>query len=66
MGRLCISCKHRTRKASFQTKSVPNTSTEKGKLCPACNSVMVLRNGKYGKFYGCSKYPYCKGTRKHL
>ncbi|MBI3584540.1 MAG: topoisomerase DNA-binding C4 zinc finger domain-containing protein [Nitrospinae bacterium] len=25
---------------------------------------MVLRNGKYGKFYGCSKYPYCKGTRK--
>lgn len=23
---------------------------------------MVLRNGKYGKFYGCSTYPKCKNT----
>jgi len=37
----------------------------KQKLCPLCNSNMVLRNGRYGKFFGCSKFPYCKGTRKY-
>ena len=25
---------------------------------------MVKRHGKHGYFYGCSNYPYCKGTRK--
>ncbi len=35
------------------------------KLCPLCNSKMVLRDGRYGKFFGCSKFPYCKGTRKY-
>ncbi len=30
--------------------------------CPLCRSVMVLLEGKYGKFYGCSKYPKCKET----
>ena len=24
--------------------------------CPCCGSVMVLRNGPYGEFYGCSEY----------
>jgi len=66
IGRVCKFCKNRTIKSSFQTKTAPNTSTEKGKLCPVCNSVMILRNGKYGKFYGCSRYPYCKGRRKYL
>lgn len=32
-------------------------------MCPRCNSKMILREGKYGKFYGCSRFPYCKGTR---
>lgn len=32
--------------------------------CPRCGAAMVLRNGSYGAFYGCSKYPACKGTRK--
>ncbi len=33
-------------------------------LCPICKSPMVKRNGKFGEFYGCSKFPECKGTRK--
>lgn len=32
-------------------------------LCPKCNSDMVSKMGKYGKFWGCSKYPSCGGTR---
>jgi DNA topoisomerase-1 len=32
------------------------------KLCPQCNSVMVVRRSRFGKlFYGCSKYPQCRG-----
>lgn len=32
-------------------------------LCPTCNSEMIFRPGKFGDFWGCSKYPDCKGTR---
>lgn len=32
--------------------------------CPQCGSPMVQRNGKYGAFWGCTRYPQCKGTRK--
>jgi hypothetical protein len=32
--------------------------------CPVCHSNVVLRTGKFGKFYGCSKFPKCRGTRK--
>ncbi len=31
--------------------------------CPLCNAPMVLRQSKYGSFYGCSRYPECTGTR---
>jgi hypothetical protein len=33
-----------------------------GPACPACNSRTRLRNGRNGPFYGCTKYPECKGT----
>ncbi len=33
--------------------------------CPKCGSEMVLRTSRYGKFYGCSRYPSCKGTRDY-
>jgi len=32
--------------------------------CPRCGGNLVLRNGKYGQFYGCSNYPYCRFTHK--
>ena len=25
----------------------------------------AMRTGSYGKFYGCSRYPSCKGTRDY-
>lgn len=34
-------------------------------ICPKCGSKMVLRKGRYGKFYGCQRYPRCKGTRRY-
>ena len=32
--------------------------------CPECKSTMLLREGKYGKFWGCSAYPMCDGLLK--
>lgn len=31
--------------------------------CPKCNGPMQLKNGKFGKFWSCRKFPECKGTR---
>ena len=37
--------------------------TEKtDKICPECGGPMVLRLGRYGKFFACSKFPNCKHT----
>jgi DNA topoisomerase I len=30
--------------------------------CPKCGSEMVLRKSYRGEFYGCSKFPNCRGT----
>lgn len=38
---------------------------KKNLICPRCNSELKLREGKHGKFYGCSNYPYCKFTMKY-
>ena len=34
-----------------------------GYTCPRCGSPLVLRDGQYGRFYGCMRYPSCKYTR---
>ena len=33
-------------------------------LCPICESSMVIKLARNGKFYSCSKYPDCMGARK--
>lgn len=33
---------------------------EKSFVCPRCGGNLVVRNGSYGKFYGCSNYPKCR------
>ena len=40
---------------------------EEGVYCEEClerdiESPMVLRDGQYGEFYGCGRYPKCKFT----
>lgn len=37
---------------------------KRSNLCPLCGSSLILREGKYGKFLGCSSYPRCKYTKK--
>lgn len=31
-------------------------------ICPRCGKNLVLRNGRYGQFWGCSGYPSCRFT----
>ena len=32
-------------------------------LCPRCQSPLVLRTGRFGRFLGCSNFPACRYTR---
>jgi len=62
---------------SFKThrdhvKHVKNIVKEKqnGQICPKCGNAMILRTAKKGvnagnKFWGCSKFPKCRGTLKY-
>jgi len=34
--------------------------------CEKCGSMMVIREGRYGKFLACSAYPECKNTKPIL
>ena len=46
---------------------IETTVTESsGQSCPRCSSNMVLRNGRRGKFYGCSQYPRCYGSKDYV
>lgn len=40
------------------------TATSGTPTCPRCGSSMRRRSGRYGQFWGCSRYPRCKGTQK--
>lgn len=33
---------------------------ETGEVCPNCNSPLVIKQSRYGKFVACSNYPTCK------
>ena len=41
-------------------KDITEKPTEKN--CPKCGAPLLIRLGKYGKFYACSKFPKCKYT----
>jgi len=45
---------------SVREKKEPQKTDEK---CPKCGSILLLREGRYGKFLGCSGFPKCKYTR---
>lgn len=57
-GRFCQTCKG----VRGLTKGPRPAPVLTDKDCPRCGAKMVLRNGRRGKFYGCSRFPYCKGT----
>ena len=65
-GRFCAACKSKraSRPTTPNTISLELSVEAEVKKCTQCGSRMVLRRGRYGKFYGCSRYPYCKSTQR--
>ena len=66
---ICRSCRslnkrNKTKKDNLTTPA--KTMRIQNMNCPICDSNLVLRtNRKTGhQFYGCSRYPSCRGTRK--
>jgi len=41
----------------------PEPEPDEDVRCQLCSSPMVLRSGRFGRFYGCVDYPKCKGIR---
>ncbi len=52
---LCHSCNY-NKSDSFEYAE--------NKKCPQCGALMKLKNGQYGKFYGCTNFPQCRYTEK--
>ena len=44
-----------------QNKERRDSAVASGR-CPKCGGYLVLRDGRYGRFYGCSNYPKCTYT----
>ena len=46
---------------------LPGMTSAAVELCPQCGvGTLVLRQGPYGRFLGCSRFPACTGTRQLL
>ncbi|GFZ31984.1 hypothetical protein CSC2_25100 [Clostridium zeae] len=45
-------------------ESKNNNEIFNDKVCPKCGADLVLRNGRYGHFYGCEGYPGCSFTMR--
>lgn len=43
-------------------KDRPEAEVYEGAVCPKCGGELHIKEGKYGKFVCCSKYPRCKFT----
>lgn len=40
-----------------------NWRDHRTETCPACGAPMALRDGQYGPFLGCTRYPDCRCTQ---
>jgi hypothetical protein len=63
----CDWCRYRSLIAGSSTSIKSNPEPSVGGIstpvCPTCGGSMKLRQGKYGEFWGCIRYPDCRGTR---
>lgn len=51
------------KKLEKKYKEVEKKVEKTDKKCPECGASLVIRMGRYGRFYGCSNFPKCKYTR---
>ena len=51
--------------ASVKRNTIRQRNAVSNGYCPRCGGKLILRKGRYGKFYGCSNYPKCKYALKY-
>ncbi|RXI96294.1 hypothetical protein DS745_21425 [Anaerobacillus alkaliphilus] len=49
---------------SIKVKKAAQKRLATSSSCPKCGSNLVMRQGKFGQFQGCSNYPKCRYTRQ--
>jgi len=50
--------------AEIGTTSIELPVEETNIICEKCNSRMVVKNGRYGRFAACPNYPQCRNTKQ--
>ena len=50
---------------NIKNKINEDNKKENNMICPKCGGKLIIRNGKYSKFIGCSNYPKCRFTKKY-
>ena len=59
---LCHDCN--VKKSNTVEQGAYNPRFDRKKhFCPRCNAVLVMKNGKNGRFYSCPNYPKCNYTK---
>jgi DNA topoisomerase-1 len=53
-------------KADQEAERVRPPVEETGENCEECGKPLLLRNGRFGKFIGCSGFPQCKNTKPYM
>ncbi len=48
---------------NIKTKIKDDNNKVNEMICPKCGGTLVVKNGKYGSFIGCSNYPKCHFTK---
>lgn len=52
------------KKREEEAETGEGKAAQEGDLeCPRCGGMLILRKGKFGKFYGCGNFPSCRYTR---
>jgi len=49
-----------------QAKKIEIPKVYSDAICDKCGSKMLIKNGRFGKFLACSRFPYCKATKPFL
>ncbi|MEC8882303.1 MAG: type I DNA topoisomerase [Pseudomonadota bacterium] len=53
-------CKYTRAFSESEEEKKEEQNIVEGRKCPKCEANLVIKEGRYGKFIGCSQYPECK------
>ncbi len=53
-------------KADKEAERVKAPVEETGEMCEECGKPLLLKDGRFGKFIGCSGFPQCRNTKPFL